>query len=54
MECRLLFLFVCGDGLQIFGLENLTTIEAFDIIHAVAASNHLGTGMVTSGLHNSA
>jgi hypothetical protein len=54
MERKLLFLFVCGDGLQVFGLENLTAIQAFHIIHAIAAGNHLGTGMGTSGLHNSA
>lgn len=51
---KLFFLFVYGDGLQVFRLENLTAIQAFDVIDAVTSGNHLGTGMVTSGLHNSA
>ena len=54
MERRLLFLFVGGDGLQVFGFENLSAIQAFDVVYAIASSNHLGTSMVTSGLHNSA
>jgi hypothetical protein len=54
MECRLLFLFLCGDGLQVFGFKNLSAIQALDVVHAIASSNHLGTGMGTSGLHNSA
>jgi hypothetical protein len=54
MEPRLLFFFVCGDGLQVFGFKNLSAIQALDVVHAIASSNHLGTGMVTSGLHNSA
>ena len=51
MERRLLFLFVGGDGLQVFSFENLTAIQALDVIYAIASGNHLGTGMVTSGLH---
>jgi hypothetical protein len=48
-----LFLFlICGDGLQVLCLENLTAIQAFDVIDSVAPGNHLGTGMVASGLHN--
>ena len=46
----MLFVFFVGrDGLQVFGFENLTAIQAFDVIDAVAPGNHLGSGMVASG-----
>jgi hypothetical protein len=51
MEPRLLFFFVCGDGLQVFGFKNLSAIQALDVVYAIASGNHLGTGMVASGLH---
>src|SRR3954467_15625009 len=51
MEGGLFLVFLDFDGLQIFGLENLTAIQAFDVFHACAAGNHLGTGMVANGLH---
>ena len=47
-----LFLFFLDfDGLEVFGLEDLAAIQAFDVFDAVASGNHLGTGMVASGLH---
>jgi hypothetical protein len=49
-EGLFLFLF-CGNRLQIFGLEDLTAIQALDVIDAVAPGNHLGAFVVTSGLH---
>lgn len=52
MESGLFLFFVGGDGLQVFGFENLTAVEAFQVIDAVAPGNHLGTGVVASGLHN--
>ena len=39
-------------GFKIFGLEDLTAVPAFHVIHAVSPGDHLGAGMVTSGLHN--
>jgi hypothetical protein len=45
-----LFLFFFDlDGLKVFGLEDLTAVETFDVLHAVAAGNHLCAGMFTSG-----
>src|ERR1043165_9620225 len=38
-------------GLKVFGFEDLTAIQALDVFDAVAPGNHLGTGMVASGLH---
>jgi hypothetical protein len=50
-----LFLFFFDlHGFKVFGLENLAAIQALDVIHAVAPGDDLGTGMVASGLHNSA
>jgi hypothetical protein len=51
---RLFLFFVYGDGLQVFGLKNLPALQAFDVVYAVSPGNHLGTGMVASGLHNNA
>jgi hypothetical protein len=47
----LLFLFVHDDGLQIFGLNDQTAVEAFDIIDTVAAGNDYGTVMLANGRH---
>ena len=48
----LLLIFLDFNGFKIFGLEDLTAVQAFDVIHAVSAGDHLGPGMVTSGVHN--
>ena len=49
---QLLFFFVFdGDGLEIFGFKDLTAIEAFDVIHAVASREDHGAVVLTSGLH---
>jgi hypothetical protein len=47
----LLFFLLGFHGFDVFGLEDLTAIETFHIVHAVSAGNNLGTGMLTSGLH---
>jgi len=39
------------DGLEVFGLENLAAVQAFDVIHAVASGYHLCPGVVASGKH---
>jgi len=46
-----LFLFFNGDGLEIFGLKDLTAIQAFHVIHAVASGDDHGAIVLTSGLH---
>ena len=50
----LLFVFLYFYGFKVFGLEDLSAIEAFDIVDSVSSGNHLGAGVLTSGLHNSA
>ena len=50
---RLFLFFFDLHGFKVFGLENLSAIQALDVIHAVAPDDDLGTGMVASGLHNS-
>jgi len=50
----LFFLFLDLYLFKVFGLEDLAAIEAFHVINAVSTGDHLGAGMVTSGLHNSA
>jgi hypothetical protein len=40
--------------LEVFGLEDLAAIETFHVVDPISAGDHLGAGMVTSGLHNSA
>jgi hypothetical protein len=51
MEGGLFLVFLDFDWLEVFSLENLPALEAFDVFHAIASGNHLGTGMVASGLH---
>src|SRR3954454_20230653 len=51
MDGTLFLVFLDFHGLEVFGLENLTAIQAFDVFHAGAAGNHLSTGMVANGLH---
>lgn len=48
----LLLFFVYLHGFEIFGLEDFPAIEAFEVIDTVPTGDHLGAGMVTSGLHN--
>ena len=50
----LFFLFLDFHGFKVFGLEDLATVETFDIIHAISPGDDLGTGVLASGLHNSA
>ena len=51
MDEELFLFFLDLHGLEIFGFEDLPAIQAFEVVHAVASGNHLGTGMVASGLH---
>ncbi len=51
---ELFFLFLDFHGFKVFGLKDLAAVETFDVIDAVSSGNHLGTGVVASGLHNSA
>jgi hypothetical protein len=37
---------------EVFGLEDLAAIETFHVVDPISAGDHLGAGMVTSGLHN--
>ena len=50
---RLFFFVVHFHGLQVFGFEDLTAVEAFKVLDPVASSNDLGTGVVAGGKHNS-
>ena len=50
----LFFLFLDFHGFKVFCLEDVVAIEAFDIVHAISSSNHLGAGMLTRGLHKQA
>ena len=48
----LLFFFVAGSkGFEVFGLEDLAAIETLDIVHAIAAGEYLGTGVLAGSLH---
>jgi hypothetical protein len=51
-ELFLVFLYL--DRFEVFSLEDLAAIQALDIFYPVAPGNHLGSGMLASGLHNSA
>ena len=37
-----------GDGFQVFGLEDLTAVEALDVVDAVATGDH-GCSLVLAG-----
>ena len=51
----LLVFFFGFHGFEILGFKDLTAIETFYVIDAIAAGNHLGAGVITSGgLHSSA
>jgi hypothetical protein len=47
----LFFFFLNFHGFKVFSLENLTAIEAFQVVYAVSAGDDLGAVVVTSGLH---
>jgi len=51
---RLFFLFLGFHRLQVFGLENLTTVETFHIVHPVPSGQDLGAGVLAGGLHSQA
>ena len=41
-----------GNGLQVFGFEDLPAIEALHVVHAVSAGEDDCFFMVAGGLHN--
>jgi hypothetical protein len=45
------FFFFNGNGFEILGLEDLTAIQAFHVIHAVSPRDDLCAGVFTRGLH---
>jgi hypothetical protein len=51
---RLFFLVLDFHGFKVFSLKDLPAIETFNVIDSVSSGNHLGAGVLTSGLHNSA
>jgi hypothetical protein len=52
MREGLFLVFLDFHWLEVFGLEDLTAVQAFYIVDTVSPGNHLGAGMVTNGLHN--
>jgi hypothetical protein len=48
---RLVLVFLYFDGLEVFGLEDLTAVQTLHVIDAVTPGNDLGTDVVASGLH---
>jgi hypothetical protein len=47
----LVFVSLDGDWLQIFGFEDLLAIEAFHIVHTVAAGDDYGSVVLAGCLH---
>jgi hypothetical protein len=39
---------------EVFGVKNLSAIETFDVVHAIAAGDDLRTVVLTGGLHKTA
>ncbi len=52
-DAGLFFLSLGGNRLEIFGFEDLAAIEAFHVIHPIAASDDDGFLMVAGGRHKS-
>jgi len=48
----LILVFFDDYGFQVFGVEYLPAIQAFDVIHPVSPGNDLCTVVLASGLHN--
>ena len=51
MEPALLFLFLNRHLFEVLGFENLTAVQALDVVHTVAPGDYLGSVVLTSGLH---
>jgi len=51
---RLLLVVFDFHGFQVFRFKNLPAVQAFYIVDAVSSGKNLGTGVLASGLHNSA
>jgi hypothetical protein len=50
-QAGLVFVFLDFNLFEIFGLENLSAIETFNVLDTFSAGDHLGTDVVTGGLH---
>jgi hypothetical protein len=48
----LLFFFVGRHGFEVFGLEDLTTIETLDVVNPISSSQDLSAAMVANSLHD--
>ena len=53
-QAGLFFLFLDFHGFKVLCLEDLPAIETFHVIDSISSGYHLGTGVLTSGLHNDA
>ena len=51
MRGGLFVVFLDFHWFKVFRLEDLTAIEALDVVYAVSPGDDLGAGVVTSGLH---
>jgi len=51
MDGTLFLVFLYLHRFKVFSFEDLSAVQAFDVFYAVASGNHLGTGVVASGLH---
>ena len=54
MRGGLFLFFLYFHGFKVFGFKNLPAVETFHVVYAVSSGQDLGTGVLTSGLHNSA
>ena len=51
MRGGLFLFFLDFHWFKVFGFEDLTAIQTFNVVHAVSSSDYLGTVVVASGLH---
>ena len=50
MHRRLFFVFLNLHGFDVFGFEDLTAVQTFQVVHSVSSGDDLGPGML-AGLH---
>ena len=48
----LFFVFLHLNGFEVFGLEDLTAVETFEVVYTVSPGDDLGAVVVTSDLHD--
>jgi hypothetical protein len=51
MRGGLFLFFLDFHGFKVFGFEDLTAVQTFNVVYAVSSGDDLSTGMVASGLH---